>query len=147
MSTTIGKWRSLGVGLLVVNGLTLSAQNPAFNLWTPDQMSKAGALATYHNGLTTVAHREASGGCEKHTKDDDLFVIQSGEATLIVGGELLDEKATTRPNEMTGTSIRGGTTVKLTPGVVVHIAAGVPHQMLLDAGKQITYFVLKVTNP
>ena len=51
---------------------------------------------------------------------------------------------TTAPGETRGPAIKGGTEVKLGPGDILHIPAKVPHQMKLDPGKQVTYFVTKV---
>ncbi len=48
------------------------------------------------------------------------------------------------PGEIRGPSIKGGTEVRLTAGDVLHIPAKVAHQMKLDAGKHVTYFVTKV---
>jgi mannose-6-phosphate isomerase-like protein (cupin superfamily) len=92
----------------------------------------------------SMSHREASGGVECHLTQADIFVIQSGEASITVGGTMVD--GTNRSaTEMTGTAITGGTEVKVGPGDVVTIPAKMPHQMKLDAGKEITYFVVKVT--
>ncbi len=38
----------------------------------------------------------------------------------------------------------GGTKQEVAAGDVVHIPAGVPHQMLLPQGGTITYFVVKI---
>ena len=54
-----------------------------------------------------VAHREGSGAVECHLTQADIFVIESGEASLTVGGTLVDGKNNS-PTEMTGTSISGG---------------------------------------
>ena len=51
---------------------------------------------------------------------------------------------TTQPHEVRGPSIRGGEKKLLAAGDVVHIPAKIPHQMLLESGKQITYFVVKI---
>jgi mannose-6-phosphate isomerase-like protein (cupin superfamily) len=70
-------------------------------------------------------------------------VVESGEATLVVGGTVVDPK-TTAPHEIRGPSIRGGDRVALAAGDVVHIPIKMAHQMLVESGKQITYFVVKI---
>ena len=103
-------------------------------------------LATFPGHFAMVAHREADGQAELHEKQADLFVVESGEATLVYGGEVVSAK-TTEPNEVRGPSIKGGEKKALGPGDVVHIPAKVPHQLLVPAGKEFTYFVLKVDTP
>jgi mannose-6-phosphate isomerase-like protein (cupin superfamily) len=100
-------------------------------------------IATDGNRTFMVAHREGSGLAEWHEKQADVMTISVGEVTMVYGGTIVDEK-TTAPGEKRGSSIKGGTEVKLGPGDVLHIPAQVPHQMKLDAGKQVTYFVTKV---
>jgi mannose-6-phosphate isomerase-like protein (cupin superfamily) len=101
-------------------------------------------LGSHGNYQFMVAHREASGQAEYHEKQADVFVIESGEGTLIYGGSLVDGK-TTAPNEMRAASIKGGMEKKLVAGDVVTIPAATAHQMMVPAGKQVTYFVVKVT--
>jgi mannose-6-phosphate isomerase-like protein (cupin superfamily) len=100
-------------------------------------------LATEGNRSFQVSHREGSGQAEVHDKQADIMVISTGEVTMVYGGTVVDGK-TTAPGETRGASIKGGTEVKLSPGDVLHIPAKVPHQMKLDPGKQVTYFVAKV---
>ena len=101
-------------------------------------------LANYGNHNLMVIHREGSGQAEYHEKQADLFIVQSGQATLVVGGTVVDPK-TTEPDEIRGPSIKDGVSKNLGPGDVVHIAAKTPHQLMLEPGKQITYAVMKVT--
>jgi mannose-6-phosphate isomerase-like protein (cupin superfamily) len=100
-------------------------------------------LANYGNHHVEIAHREATGSAELHETQNDIFFIVSGEATLIQGGTLVDPK-TTEPHEVEGKSISGGTSTKLAAGDVVHIAFKVPHQLVVEKGKQVTYFVVKI---
>jgi mannose-6-phosphate isomerase-like protein (cupin superfamily) len=111
-----------------------------------DKKVAAETIANYGNYSFMVAHREAPGEAEYHATVADVFMVQSGEATLVVGGELVDGK-TTAPNEMRAPSIKGGMEKKLAAGDVVTIPAKLPHQVKLEAGKQFTYFVVKVTQP
>ncbi|MGA2131362.1 MAG: hypothetical protein ABSH50_03530 [Bryobacteraceae bacterium] len=94
-----------------------------------------------HNFL--VAHREGNGEAELHETQSDVMVIESGEATLIVGGTVVDPR-TTAPHEIRGPSIKGGEKVPVSAGDVLHIPLRIPHQMLVENGKQITYFVVKI---
>src|SRR3954452_21737197 len=49
-------------------------------------------LGKYDTHTTMVAHREASGQAELHVKVADVFVIESGEGTVVVGGKIPDGK-------------------------------------------------------
>ena len=100
-------------------------------------------LADYGSSNVSISHREANGIPEVHAHMDDYFVVESGEATLVIGGEVVNPKVT-EPNETRGDSIKGGERRKLTTGDVVHIPADLPHQLLVDNGKLFTYFVIKV---
>jgi mannose-6-phosphate isomerase-like protein (cupin superfamily) len=101
------------------------------------------SLGAFGNHNFAMAHREGSGEAELHETQNDVLVVESGEATLVGGGTVVDAK-TTGPNEVRGPSIRGGDKVALAAGDVVHIPVKVAHQMLVDSGKQITYFVVKI---
>jgi mannose-6-phosphate isomerase-like protein (cupin superfamily) len=101
-------------------------------------------IAKNGNYRFMVAHREGSGEAEYHAVDADIFVVQSGTATLIYGGELVDGK-TSAPNEMRAASIKGGLERTLAAGDIVTIPAKLPHQVKLAPGKEFTYFVVKVT--
>ena len=100
-------------------------------------------LGKFGNHALQVAHREGSGEGELHETQADLFIVQSGEATLVVGGTIPGGK-TTAPNEIRGPSVQGGEKKKLGPGDVVHIPSKTAHQLLVDNGKQFTYAILKI---
>jgi mannose-6-phosphate isomerase-like protein (cupin superfamily) len=103
-------------------------------------------LGTFGNHHALIAHREGDGEAELHETQADVFVVQSGEATLVVGGEMVDGKKTA-PGELRAPSIKGGQKKPLAAGDIVHITASVPHQLLVPAGKEFTYFVIKVDTP
>lgn len=100
-------------------------------------------LTEYESSSTLIAHREANGNVEVHALLDDYFVVQSGAATLVYGGEVVDPKLA-EPNETRGDSIKGGERLKLGAGDIVHIPATVPHQLFVEPEQQFTYFVIKV---
>jgi mannose-6-phosphate isomerase-like protein (cupin superfamily) len=107
------------------------------------QKAASEVVATDGNRTFMVAHREGSGLAELHDTQADIMVISKGQVTMIYGGTIVDGK-TTAPGETQGSAIKGGTEAKLGPGDVLHIPARVPHQMKLDPGAQVTYFVTKV---
>jgi mannose-6-phosphate isomerase-like protein (cupin superfamily) len=72
------------------------------------------------------------------------MIVQSGEATLVVGTDVVDAKNTS-PTEVRGTSIRDGIERKVSAGDVINMPAGLPHQFLLEPGKQITYIDVVVS--
>jgi mannose-6-phosphate isomerase-like protein (cupin superfamily) len=101
------------------------------------------ALKQYGNHYTMLAHREATGSSEVHEKEADIFVITSGSGTLVTGGSVV-KPHTEKPGEIRGTSISGGEKHEVRQGDIIHIPAGVPHQLLLAKGHPVTYFVVKV---
>ena len=101
------------------------------------------SLESFNGYRLSVFKREANGLPELHQKVDDVFVVESGEAILVTGGTITGAKSAA-PNEVRGQSIQGGTKRKLATGDFVRIPANVPHQFLVDEGKQITYAVMKV---
>lgn len=100
-------------------------------------------LDNWGNHTSMVAHREGSGEAELHKGQADLFIAVTGEATVVVGGTVVDGKETA-PGEIRGPSIKDGQRFRLGPGDVLHIPANTAHQTLVDDGKQFTYFVMKV---
>lgn len=151
--------RLLVIALLTA-GFALPAGDPAgFNLWKASELkafSKSLApkmdeqklasqvITSIGNYTFQIAHREAPGLAEFHATQADIFFVQSGEATLVVGGEVVDGK-TTAPNEIRGPSIKGGVEKKIAAGDVVTIPIKTPHQVKVAPGKEFTYFVVKIT--
>lgn len=100
-------------------------------------------LGDFPNDLFMLSRREADGVVEWHETQADVFFVQSGTATLLVGGTLVGGE-TTEPHEKRNGTIRGGIRRKLSAGDVVRIPPKVPHQLLLDGAPNFTYFVIKV---
>jgi mannose-6-phosphate isomerase-like protein (cupin superfamily) len=100
-------------------------------------------LSDYPNEAFLLVRREADGSPEWHETQADVFFVQSGTATLVVGGTLLNGE-TVAPHERRNGTIQGGVQQKLSAGDVVRIPARMPHQLLLDGAHEFTYFVIKV---
>ena len=95
------------------------------------------------NRSFSIAHREGPGQAEVHATVADVLVITEGQVTFVYGGTVVGGK-TSAPGETRGDSITGGTEVNLGPGDILHVPAGIPHQMKVAAGAKLTYFVVKV---
>ena len=155
--------RLLGFCPLAILVLSTSAQEnapPGFEHWTPasvqhfKQKMHADAaedphhfaveqLADFPNDSFLLVHREADGQVEWHETQVDVFIVQSGSATLRLGGKMINAE-TVGPHEKRNGSIEGGIGIKLSAGDVVRIPARVPHQFVLDGAHEFNYFVVKV---
>jgi mannose-6-phosphate isomerase-like protein (cupin superfamily) len=134
-----------GLMLAMISGSALAlAQDGAITVWKKG-MPPGGITEKKDFGdhLLEISHREVDGKAELHKVKVDVMVIQSGTATLVTGGEVIDPKDT-GPNEIQGSGIKGGVKHEVGPGDVIEIPAGVPHQFFVAPGKQITYLVVKI---
>jgi mannose-6-phosphate isomerase-like protein (cupin superfamily) len=145
--------------VLFVSSPFLQAADPeGFALWKGDAVKKYGeelagkiddqkfsyqSLATYDNHLIGISHREGDGSAELHEIQTDILIVNTGDATLIVGGTMVGPK-TVKPHEVRGSSINGGETRQIGPGDIIHIPAKVPHQLKIKSGTKFTYTVVKV---
>jgi mannose-6-phosphate isomerase-like protein (cupin superfamily) len=151
--------KPLALALLLAGFAVSAGDPPGFYMWKSAELkafSKSFApkinekkiysqtVASFGNYSFMVAHREGTGEAEYHANQADIFVVQTGSASIIIGGELIDGK-TTAPNEMRAASIKGGEEKKLAAGDIITIPAKVAHQVKMDTGKEFTYFVVKVT--
>jgi mannose-6-phosphate isomerase-like protein (cupin superfamily) len=100
-------------------------------------------IITMSNFNALNFHREGSGQSEVHEKFADFVIVRSGGGAILVGGTSKNAKPTT-PGETRGDGVEGGTRYKLTPGDVLYIPAGVPHQMIVEKGKELNAMVIKV---
>jgi mannose-6-phosphate isomerase-like protein (cupin superfamily) len=138
--------------------LTANAQSPSVDHYSKAELldqaklleqgasttgSAGTKLAQYPNHFTMLTLRKKSGGAEIHQDYADIFVVVRGQATLVSGGTVIAPKVVS-PGETQGTSVQGGASTPLRDGDVVHIPAGVPHQLLLAADGELCYFVVKV---
>ncbi len=108
------------------------------------QMVANEQLGSYGKHSLMMIHREGSGEAEIHESVVDIFVVQSGSATLLVGGTVIGGKST-GPGEIRGSEIKGAEKRQLAAGDIVHIPAGLPHQVTVEKGRQLTYVIVKVS--
>jgi mannose-6-phosphate isomerase-like protein (cupin superfamily) len=149
----------VGAGAGAVLARRTSADLPNFGYWSAKELrdyekplrEKTGGpnktssikLADYGSSNVAISHREADGIPEVHAQMDDYFVVESGAATLVIGGEVVNAKQV-EPGETRGDAIKGGERRNLAASDVVHIPTNMPHQLLVEKGKVFTYFVIKV---
>jgi mannose-6-phosphate isomerase-like protein (cupin superfamily) len=151
------------VGLIAIALLMVSAEEKVpdgFQQWTGaslkdlEQTLKTEADASSHHmsvrrladfpqDTFMLSRRQADGIVEWHENQADVFFVQSGSATLLLGGTLVGGEVT-EPHEKRNGTIQGGIKRKLSAGDVVRIPPQVPHQLLLDGSPEFTYFVIKV---
>lgn len=112
-------------------------------LASPQRGTATGTLPTGPEGpKVLMIRRTASGEAEVHDELDDVFVVRSGRATVTVGGTVAGNRQT-GPGEWRGGTITGGTDFALASGDVLRIPAGLPHQVILPAGGDFSYFAFK----
>jgi hypothetical protein len=148
--------RFLAAGIVVV---PVFAADPAgFALWRatelkqrdealskkvgPDHSARE-TLADYGDHRFRLLYRDADGVPEQHDAIVDVVMVQSGEGTLLLGGRMINPKASGGAGEYLGTGIEGGERHALAAGDVVHIPAKIPHSFLVPSGKHITYVLVK----
>jgi len=149
-----------GVGFFYMLAGSMLAADPAgFALWKANELAQhdqalAGKLQPDHSARETLGeyanhrvrliYRVGESEPELHDKIVDIWVVQSGEGTLVLGGELLDRKASAGDGEWRGSRIRGGERHPIRAGDIVRIPAGMPHGVIVPEGKHITYVNMRL---
>ena len=80
---------------------------------------------------------------EVHDTESDIQISMRGKATSVVGGRLVDAESLPRKQQR-GTAIDGGKHRQLTPGAIMHIPSGVPHQLIIDPAEPYLYLLIKI---
>ena len=90
---------------------------------SPDGLAQL-RLDTYPGHNITLTVRAKSGGGEIHSNWSDVFIVISGEATVVTGGKV--ESPVSKPDgEIRGTKVVGGAGQLLRAGDVFHVSPGV----------------------
>ena len=95
------------------------------------------------NCLIAASYLQEDGPAELHQSQSEIWIVQSGEATLVTGGAILKPDVV-KPFEIQGTSISGGTETQLRQGDIVRISANVPHQLKIATGKRLIYTTIRI---
>ncbi len=132
-------------GVAVWNSSELEQRNAALATGVGPDRSSRETLADYVT--STGSHRfrfirrEYDGmdaHPEIHDEIQDVVFIQSGEATLVVGGEMINRRGDG------GERIDGGVRYPVATGDIIHIPAGTPHGYLVPEGGHVTYVLVRV---
>lgn len=100
-------------------------------------------LKDFPQHASMLSFRARDGVAELHANFADLFFVLDGKAALVTGGTIVGAE-TVAPGEIRGTRIEDGKRQELRAGDVVHVPAGVPHQMLVSGENTFTSFVVKI---
>jgi mannose-6-phosphate isomerase-like protein (cupin superfamily) len=100
------------------------------------------SVPTGPGATVLMVRRTKDGEVELHTRMNDEFVAHGGHATIRVGGRV-DGNHEAGPGEWRGGAITGGRTYEMSPGDVLWIPAGAPHQVLLPKGGAFDYLAFK----
>jgi mannose-6-phosphate isomerase-like protein (cupin superfamily) len=102
----------------------------------------ANQIPTDAGSTVLIVRRDSPGEVELHWRMNDIFVVKSGHATITLGGRI-EHNHEIAPSEWRGGEIIGGTTRELSPGDLLLIPAGIPHQLTVPTGSSFTYFAIK----
>jgi mannose-6-phosphate isomerase-like protein (cupin superfamily) len=99
-------------------------------------------VPTGPGAVVLAAHRDRTGQVEVHTRLNDELIAQDGHAKILVGGRVEGNRETA-PNEWRGGTIVGGQSFDMSPGDVLWIPAGLPHQVVVSPGASFNYLAVK----
>jgi mannose-6-phosphate isomerase-like protein (cupin superfamily) len=103
-------------------------------------------LRDYQNHTIGISYLRDDSPAELYESEAEIYIVQAGEATLVVGGAIVQPKNAQR-DEVLGSSIEGGQKTSLREGDIVHIGANVPHQLKVAPGKIFIYTTIRVSSP
>ncbi len=148
MKTVITRAALLAIGVLLIEAaVSLGSGVPAAVHYighdrVAEVMSKGGPIVS-DPGLVVLAQRREAGPVECHDHTNHVFVMVEGEATLVVGGTMVDAKRTA-PDQMRAPSLDGGTTYHMSKGDVITIPAKTPHWFKEVSTKTVAYYAVNI---
>ena len=73
-----------------------------------------------------LEYRTVVTAATQHVKEAELIYVIQGSGTFTLGGTLENSKVS-RPDNLTGTALTGGTKIPLTPGTFIFVPENTPH--------------------
>ena len=107
-----------------------------------DVTAKGGPIVS-DPGLIVLAMRRESGEVEYHDRTNHVFILVNGEATMVVGGTMVNARRTA-PDQMRDPSLEGGVTYHLTKGDIITIPAKTPHWFKEVPTKTVAYYAVNM---
>ncbi len=101
------------------------------------------SLAPYRAQLE---YRPGTSPAAVHEKDAELMVVLEGTGNIVTGGKLTEEKRT-NANNLSGSSITGGSSQAVVKGDMLIVPANTPHQVIPTGGAPIVLMTLHVPYP
>ncbi|SRR6266496_21107 len=132
------------LGAEVAEGFTTESINVATYIPAADvaaKFQKGGLLMNTDFYKVDAGRREKPGEVEWHARDTDIMYVVGGSATVVISGEMANSRHTA-PGEIRADSIKDGVTHKLSPGDVLVIPNGLPHQFV-EVSNPFLYYVVK----
>jgi uncharacterized protein GlcG (DUF336 family)/mannose-6-phosphate isomerase-like protein (cupin superfamily) len=132
------------VGAEAAEGFTTETINAATFIHAADvtaKFQKGGLLLNTDFYKLDAGRREKPGEVEWHARDTDIMYVVEGSATVVTAGEMVNSRHIA-PGEIRADSIKDGVTHKLSPGDVLVIPNGLPHQFVA-VSDPFLYYVVK----
>jgi mannose-6-phosphate isomerase-like protein (cupin superfamily) len=105
-------------------------------------MVKGGSIVS-DPGFAVLAQRRQAGRVEYHEHTNHVFIVVEGEATLVVGGTMVNAQET-GAGQKRADSVNGGETYHLSKGDVITIPAKTPHWFKEVQTPTIAYYAVNV---
>src|SRR5207253_4721774 len=106
-------------GFALWNAAELKQRDRALSTKVGPDHSARETLADYKDHRFRMLYRDGDGFPEQHDKIVDVVIVQSGEGTLLLGGKMINLKASAGVGELLGTGIEAGERHVLAPGDLV----------------------------
>jgi len=87
-------------------------------------------------------HRRSGDLVELHDKSDDVYYVLKGQATLELGGTLVDPKEAT-PGELRAKTVTGAQSIVIKEGDLIMVPRGTPHRRSVT-GKGFSMILIKI---
>jgi mannose-6-phosphate isomerase-like protein (cupin superfamily) len=93
-----------------------------------------------------LEYRPGTAPAALHEKDAELMVVLQGTGNIVTGGKLLNEKRN-NANNLSGSSIDGGSSRAVAVGDTLIVPANIPHQVIPSGGAPIVLMTMHVPQP